>query len=43
MGHLTVLAPTVEQAFTQAATARDLLCASFEAVQPLAELDRDSP
>lgn len=42
MGHLTVLAPTVDQAFAGAATARELLCAGYAATQPAAEDDRNS-
>lgn len=42
MGHLTVLAPSVEQAFASAAAARDLLVESYAAAQPVAPARRDS-
>ena len=42
MGHLTVLAPSVEQAFSQAAAARDLLVEGYAATQPVAGARRDS-
>ena len=42
MGHLTVLAPTVEQAFTEASAAREQLVASYAAAQPVSAGNRDS-
>lgn len=42
MGHLTVLAPTVEQAFTAAAAARDQFTERFALIQPLEADRRDS-
>lgn len=42
MGHLTVLAPSVEQAFTAAAAGRDQLVSSYADTQPVQEGRRDS-
>jgi 5-(carboxyamino)imidazole ribonucleotide synthase len=41
MGHLTVLAPTAEQAFAEAAAARELLVESYSAAQPVGGGRRD--
>jgi 5-(carboxyamino)imidazole ribonucleotide synthase len=42
MGHLTMLAATVEEAFTEVARARDILSDSYLAAQPLPDPDRHS-